>query len=93
MNLRMIGKCYIRGNDLSYDEANDNQWQYRQEVCSPNGDQLLEGMCNMGISATMTETEVITGAPGCYNWQGYTYTHRKTDTQISLMNIHKHIGK
>lgn len=69
VNLRMIGKCYIRSNDLSYDE-NDSQWQYRQEVCSPTGDQVMEGMCNMGISATITETEVITGAPGCYNWQG-----------------------
>lgn len=92
-NLRMIGKCYIRSNDLSYDEANDGQWQDRQEVCSPNGNQDMEGMCNMGISATMTETEVIAGAPGCYNWQGHTYTHRQTDTQILLMNIHKHMRK
>ncbi|KAF7698308.1 integrin alpha-3 isoform X2 [Silurus meridionalis] len=86
-NLRMIGKCYIRGNDLSYDDTNDSQWQYRQEVCSPNGNQLMEGMCNMGISATMTETEVIAGAPGCYNWQGNSYVVYRNpddsfDTQI-----------
>lgn len=79
VNLRMIGKCYIRGNDLSYDEINDSQWQYRQEVCSPTGDQVMEGMCNMGISATMTETEVIAGAPGCYNWQGHAYTCSQTE--------------
>ncbi|XP_017308211.1 integrin alpha-3 [Ictalurus punctatus] len=86
-NLRMIGKCYIRSNDLSYDEANDGQWQDRQEVCSPNGNQDMEGMCNMGISATMTETEVIAGAPGCYNWQGNSYVVYRNpddmfDTQI-----------
>ncbi|XP_058270381.1 integrin alpha-3 [Hemibagrus wyckioides] len=73
VNLRMIGKCYIRGNDLKFDEENDSQWQYRQEVCKPNGNHLMEGMCNMGISATMTETEVVAGAPGCYNWQGNSY--------------------
>ncbi|KAF5906818.1 integrin alpha-3-like isoform X1, partial [Clarias magur] len=71
VNLRMIGRCYIRGNDLSFDEY--DPWQYHQEVCSPMDDQLLEGMCNMGISATMTETEVIAGAPGCFNWQGNSF--------------------
>lgn len=85
VNLRMIGKCYIRGNDLRYNEVNDSHWQYRHEVCSPNGDHFLEGMCNMGISATMTDTEVIVGAPGCYNWQGHTYT------QIISININKHV--
>ncbi|KAB5554158.1 hypothetical protein PHYPO_G00046970 [Pangasianodon hypophthalmus] len=87
VNLRMIGKCYIRGNDLKYDDKNDDQWQYRQEVCSPSGDQIMEGMCNMGISATMTETEVIAGAPGCYNWQGNSFVVYRNpddvfDTQI-----------
>ncbi|XP_076852042.1 integrin alpha-3-like isoform X2 [Brachyhypopomus gauderio] len=43
-------------------------------------------MCNMGISGTITQTEVITGAPGCYNWQGnafMTYRNPKDmfDTQ------------
>ncbi|TSK87465.1 Integrin alpha-3 [Bagarius yarrelli] len=87
VNLRMIGKCYIRGNDLMYDDTSDSQWQYRQEVCSPIDNQLREGMCNMGISATMTETEVITGAPGCFNWQGNSYVVYRNpddmfDTQI-----------
>ncbi|KAK2829162.1 hypothetical protein Q7C36_017152 [Tachysurus vachellii] len=86
VNLRMIGKCYIRGNDLRYNDS-DSQWQYRQEVCSPNGNHFMEGMCNMGISATMTETEVIAGAPGCYNWQGNSYVVYRNpddmfDTQI-----------
>ncbi|KAK3520815.1 hypothetical protein QTP70_032382 [Hemibagrus guttatus] len=93
VNLRMIGKCYIRGNDLKFDEANDGQWQYRQEVCSPSENHFMEGMCNMGISATMTETEVIAGAPGCYNWQGNSYVVYRNpndifDTEIiKLQNI------
>ncbi|XP_062841066.1 integrin alpha-3 [Trichomycterus rosablanca] len=73
MNMRMIGKCFIRGNDLTYDEENDYQWQYSQEVCSPEGNHFLEGMCTMGISATITSTEVVAGAPGCYNWQGNSF--------------------
>ncbi|KAI4892916.1 hypothetical protein NFI96_024477, partial [Prochilodus magdalenae] len=70
--LRMIGKCYIRGNDLSYD-ANDYQWQNRDEMCNPNTDQFDEGLCMMGISAAITQTDVIVGAPGCYNWQGNSF--------------------
>lgn len=93
VNLRMIGKCYIRGNNLRYDEINDGQWQDRQEVCQPTGDKDLEGMCNMGISAIMTETEVVAGAPGCYNWQGHTCTRRQADAQILFTNIRKHTGK
>ncbi|XP_066498563.1 integrin alpha-3 isoform X2 [Hoplias malabaricus] len=85
--LRMIGKCYIRGNNLSYDPKNNDQWQYRNEVCDPNGDQFAEGLCNMGISALMTQDYVLTGAPGCYNWQGnsfliYRNPKDQYDTQI-----------
>eukprot|EP00064_Thunnus_orientalis_P006862 superscaffoldBa00000734_g6881 len=67
---RMIGKCYVRSNDLTYDPNDD--WQtYSYEVCNPNFDMELEGMCNMGISAGMTDTDVYIGATGSYLWQGY----------------------
>ncbi|KAK1798382.1 hypothetical protein P4O66_007844 [Electrophorus voltai] len=72
-NLRMIGRCYIAGNDLTLDPDGDDQWQLKNEVCDPNTNHLREGMCNMGISATITQTEVIAGAPGCYNWQGNSF--------------------
>uniref|UniRef100_A0A665VX64 Uncharacterized protein n=1 Tax=Echeneis naucrates TaxID=173247 RepID=A0A665VX64_ECHNA len=66
---RMIGKCYVRSNDLTYDPSDD--WQtYSYEVCNPNFDMELEGMCNMGISGGMTDTDVYIGATGSYVWQG-----------------------
>lgn len=65
----MIGKCFVRGNDLTFDP--DDYWQsFRYEVCNPNYDMEMEGMCNMGISGGMTETDVYIGATGSYLWQG-----------------------
>uniref|UniRef100_A0A673NND2 Integrin, alpha 3a n=1 Tax=Sinocyclocheilus rhinocerous TaxID=307959 RepID=A0A673NND2_9TELE len=48
-NFRMIGRCYIRGNDLQYNTA-DSQWQSYSEVCDPRDDQTSEGMCLAGMS-------------------------------------------
>ena len=40
-------------------------------VCSSHrGDVSGEVMCNMGISADISQTEVLVGAPGSYVWQG-----------------------
>uniref|UniRef100_A0A8C4SY27 Integrin, alpha 3b n=1 Tax=Erpetoichthys calabaricus TaxID=27687 RepID=A0A8C4SY27_ERPCA len=67
--LRMIGKCFVRGNSLNYDE--DDDWQiHHYEVCNPGGDLNMEGMCSMGMAAGMTETDVYIGMPGSFNWQG-----------------------
>ncbi|XP_071369988.1 integrin alpha-3-like, partial [Centroberyx affinis] len=66
---QMIGKCYLRGNDLRHD-PNDIQWQNPDQVCSHIGEINKEVMCNMGISAAITQTEVIVGSPGSYEWQG-----------------------
>ncbi|XP_065805378.1 integrin alpha-3b isoform X1 [Labrus bergylta] len=66
---RMIGKCYVRSNDLTFDP--NDEWQtYSYEVCNPGFDLELEGMCNMGISGGMTESDVYIGATGSYLWQG-----------------------
>lgn len=66
---RMIGRCYVRSNDLTFDQF--DEWQNdRYEVCNPNYDYELEGMCNMGISGGMTDTDVYIGAVGGYMWQG-----------------------
>lgn len=66
---RMIGKCYVRGNALTYDFTDD--WQeYNYEACNPNFDMELEGMCNMGMSAGITETDIYIGSPGSFVWQG-----------------------
>lgn len=66
---RMIGKCYVRSNDLTYD-PNDEWQSYSYEVCNPNFDVELEGMCGMGISGGMTDTDVYMGSTGSYVWQG-----------------------
>ncbi|XP_048869766.1 integrin alpha-3b isoform X1 [Brienomyrus brachyistius] len=66
---RMIGKCYVRGNDLTFNPT--DEWQsYSYEGCNPNFYMEEEGLCNMGISAGITKTDVFTGSPGSYFWQG-----------------------
>ncbi|KAH0626752.1 hypothetical protein JD844_001911 [Phrynosoma platyrhinos] len=48
---RMVGKCYIRGNDLGLHI--DDEWQtYHNEICDTNSDLEKTGMCQMGISST-----------------------------------------
>ncbi|XP_029944729.1 integrin alpha-3-like [Salarias fasciatus] len=65
----MIGQCYLRGNDLQYN-VSDQNWQNPEQTCSHLGDASEEAMCSMGISAFITQTEVIVGSPGSYEWQG-----------------------
>ncbi|XP_054615008.1 integrin alpha-3-like [Dunckerocampus dactyliophorus] len=75
----MIGRCYLRGNDLQYDDT-DIHWQNPDQICSHLGDVSGEVMCNMGISAAITQSEVIVGSPGSYEWQG--------NVHVSWMNPH-----
>ncbi|XP_075939523.1 integrin alpha-3-like isoform X1 [Anarhichas minor] len=65
----VIGRCYLRGNDLQYD-VTDVHWPNPDQPCSHLGDVSGEVMCNMGISASITQNEVIVGSPGSYDWQG-----------------------
>ncbi|XP_072224660.1 integrin alpha-3-like [Leuresthes tenuis] len=66
---QMIGRCYLLGNDLQYDDS-DVQWQSQHQPCSHLSDIKGEVMCNMGISAAISEAEIIVGSPGSYEWQG-----------------------
>lgn len=66
---RMVGKCYVRGNDLELDRH--DEWQtYHNEMCNSNTDYLETGMCQLGTSGGFTQNTVYFGAPGAYNWKG-----------------------
>ncbi|KAM9392482.1 integrin alpha-3-like isoform 2-T3 [Pholidichthys leucotaenia] len=90
----MIGRCYIRGNDLQYDD-DDIQWQNPDQPCSHLGDITGEVMCTMGISASITQNEVIVGSPGSHEWQGNVHVswmnpNNEFDTQRSSFINQKH---
>ncbi|KAM8999605.1 integrin alpha-3 isoform X1 [Sarcophilus harrisii] len=79
---RMVGKCYVRGNDLQLDPRDD--WQtYHNEMCNSNTDYLGTGMCQMGTSGGFTHNTVYFGAPGAYNWKGTTYMIQRKDWDFS----------
>uniref|UniRef100_A0A8C3B372 Integrin, alpha 3b n=1 Tax=Cyclopterus lumpus TaxID=8103 RepID=A0A8C3B372_CYCLU len=85
---RMIGKCYVRSNDLTFDPNDD--WQtYSYEVCNPNFDMELEGMCNMGISGGMTDTDVYIGATGSYLWQDDSASQMLSSAGYSVLEERK----
>lgn len=65
----MVGRCYVRGNDLRLNLS--DEWQtYHNEMCNSNVDAEETGMCQMGTSAGFTSNIIYFGAPGAYNWQG-----------------------
>ncbi|KAM4884650.1 integrin alpha-3 [Sylvia borin] len=69
---RMVGRCYVRGNDLGLDLG--DEWQtYHNEMCNANTDTDETGMCQMGASAGFGANIIYFGAPGAYNWQGTDY--------------------
>nr|CBN81252.1 Integrin alpha-3 [Dicentrarchus labrax] len=89
----MIGKCYVRGNDLTFDP--NDEWQtFSYEVCNPNFGMELEGMCNMGISGGMTDTDVYIGTTGSYMWKGNVHvTWRNPDPGYSWDSVDKDFGQ
>ncbi|XP_006276744.1 integrin alpha-3 [Alligator mississippiensis] len=79
---RMVGKCYVRGNDLKLQLGDD--WQtYHNEMCNSNTDAEETGMCQMGTSGGFTTNTVYFGAPGAYNWQGTNYMLQRESWELS----------
>ncbi|XP_046894266.1 integrin alpha-3-like isoform X1 [Hypomesus transpacificus] len=89
---QMIGKCYVRGNDLQ--DVSD--WRWQKQVCNHEGEISDEVMCNMGISAAIVGDEVIFGSPGSYTWQGNVHVTWKnpkdeySSKTISLNSLQRH---
>lgn len=78
----MIGKCYVRSNDLTLDAT--DFWQTDSyEVCNPGYDMESEGQCNLGISGGIGYTDVYLGAVGSYTWQGGN-VNKNTNLQQSI---------
>lgn len=78
---RMVGKCYVRGNDLQLDSY--DEWQtYHNEMCDSNNNYLQTGMCQLGVSGGFTENTVFFGAPGAYNWKGNSYMIQRKDWDL-----------
>ncbi|XP_053556100.1 integrin alpha-3 [Bombina bombina] len=87
---RMIGKCYVRGNDLDFNDSDD--WQtYHNEQCNSNTDHEGTGMCQLGMSGGFTKNMLYFGAPGAYDWQGTNYVLQRQSnwdlTEISYANV------
>lgn len=76
---RMIGKCYMRGNDLTYNANDDWQNDY-YELCNPNTYYEMTGMCQLGISGGFSKDMVYFGAPGAFQWQGTSYVVQRAET-------------
>ncbi|KAK7938835.1 hypothetical protein WMY93_002161 [Mugilogobius chulae] len=66
----MTGRCFVRGNDLQYNDS-DAHWQNPDQVCSHLGEVSAEVMCTMGVSADISQKEIVVGSPGSFDWQGY----------------------
>uniref|UniRef100_A0A670J7Y6 Integrin subunit alpha 3 n=1 Tax=Podarcis muralis TaxID=64176 RepID=A0A670J7Y6_PODMU len=77
---RMVGKCYVHGNNLQLQEQ--DEWQhFHNEMCNTNSDSDVTGMCQMGISGGFTANSIYFGAPGAFNWQGTDYMILRGDRE------------
>ncbi|XP_033025506.1 integrin alpha-3 [Lacerta agilis] len=77
---RMVGKCYVHGNNLQLQEQ--DEWQhFHNEMCNTHSDSDITGMCQMGISGGFTANSIYFGAPGAFNWQGTDYMIRREDRE------------
>uniref|UniRef100_A0A7M4EKF2 Integrin subunit alpha 3 n=1 Tax=Crocodylus porosus TaxID=8502 RepID=A0A7M4EKF2_CROPO len=86
---RMVGKCYVRGNDLKLQLGDD--WQtYHNEMCNSNTDAEETGMCQMGTSGSFTTNTIYFGAPGAYNWQGTNYMLQRESWELSDFSYPNH---
>uniref|UniRef100_A0A3B3RRN9 Integrin subunit alpha 6 n=1 Tax=Paramormyrops kingsleyae TaxID=1676925 RepID=A0A3B3RRN9_9TELE len=69
----IMGRCYVLSEDLSIDEHSDEDggnWKFCEG--RSRGHERF-GSCQQGVSATFTKDYhyVVFGAPGAYNWKGF----------------------
>ncbi|KAF6734965.1 Integrin alpha-3 [Oryzias melastigma] len=60
---QMIGRCYLHG-------INESEMQFVYQPCDHRNNFIREAMCNAGISAFITQDQIVVGSPGSFMWQG-----------------------
>ncbi|XP_078808186.1 integrin alpha-3-like [Oryzias latipes] len=60
---QMIGRCYLYEN-------NDSEMKFIYQPCDHRDSFIREAMCNVGISAFISQSEIMVGSPGSFMWQG-----------------------
>ncbi|XP_041117786.1 integrin alpha-6-like isoform X3 [Polyodon spathula] len=94
----IIGRCYVLSEDLTIqDEMDGGGWKF----CDGRlrGHERF-GSCQQGLSATFTKDYhyIIFGAPGTYNWKGFSLdsgtgiTHKESITFVSGAPRANHSG-
>ncbi|XP_077583766.1 integrin alpha-6 isoform X2 [Stigmatopora nigra] len=82
----ITGRCYVLSQDLSIDEASDEDggnWNF----CDGRvrGHEMF-GSCQQGVAAAFTKDYhyLVFGAPGAYNWKGIVRVEQKNNTLLEM---------
>lgn len=68
----MTGRCYVLSQDLTINEASDEDGGDWMFCNGRNRGHERFGSCQQGLSAAFTKDYhyLVFGAPGAYNWKG-----------------------
>ncbi|XP_047204233.1 integrin alpha-7 isoform X4 [Girardinichthys multiradiatus] len=77
-----IGRCYVLSDDLTRrDDLDGGEWKFCEG--RPQGHEQF-GFCQQGLSVSFTPDRnfILFGAPGTYNWKGFS-----VDSAKGIMNL------
>ncbi|XP_074977666.1 integrin alpha-7 isoform X6 [Caretta caretta] len=83
----VIGRCYVLSQDLTVGEELDGgEWKFCEG--RPQGHDRF-GFCQQGVSAGFTADNhyILFGAPGTYNWKGFSVDSGKGLTQQNQLSF------